>query len=168
VEANDLPETKHPYLPADRTSRIAGILDSIDDLVQHMSDGHTDAFLEIGITMPQAKMLYLVAADGGVRMSVLASRLGVTLSTVSGLVDRLVDGGLVDRHDDPADRRQVVVAVTAEGARLLERFRELNRRQMGDLLGTLADRDLATVSQAIGILARASARVPHPPEGDHP
>ena len=158
-----MPETKQPYVPDDRTRRISAVLDAIDDLVQHMSAGHNAAFLEIGITMPQAKMLYLVASDGGVRMSALASRLGVTLSTVSGLVDRLVDGGLVDRHDDPADRRQVVLALTPQGARQLERFRDLNARQMGDLLGTLGDPDLATVSRAITILTRAAAQMPHPP-----
>ncbi len=163
MKANDLPETKQPYLPDDRTRRISAVLGAIDDLVQQMSAGHTAAFLEIGITMPQAKMLYLVATDDGVRMSALASRLGVTLSTVSGLVDRLVDGGLVDRHDDPADRRQVVLAVTPQGARQLERFRDLNSRQMGDLLGTLGDADLATVSRAITILTRAAAQMPHPP-----
>ena len=43
-------------------------------------------------------------------MSDLVARLGVSLSTVSGLVDRVVDHGLATRREDPADRRQVVVA----------------------------------------------------------
>ncbi len=159
MKANDLPETKQPYQPDERTRRIAAVLDAMDELVQRMSEGHTVEFLEIGITMPQAKTLYLVATDGEIRMSVLATRLGVTLSTVSGLVDRLVDAGLVSRHDDPADRRQVVVAITPEGASLLERFRELNRRQLGDLIGGLADRDLVTVEHATTILARAAERL---------
>ena len=154
-----MPETKQPYQPDERTRRIAAVLDAMDELVQRMSEGHTVEFLEIGITMPQAKTLYLVATDGEIRMSVLATRLGVTLSTVSGLVDRLVDAGLVSRHDDPADRRQVVVAITPEGASLLERFRELNRRQLGDLIGGLADRDLVTVEHATTILARAAERL---------
>jgi DNA-binding MarR family transcriptional regulator len=159
VKANDLPETKQPYQPDDRTRRIAAVLDAMDELVQQMSEGHTAEFLEIGITMPQAKTLYLVATVNEIRMSVLATRLGVTLSTVSGLVDRLADAGFVSRHDDPADRRQVVVAITSEGARLLERFRELSRRQLGDLIGGLTDRDLVTVSHATTILARAAERL---------
>ena len=77
--------------------------------------------------MPQAKTLHLVAAEGRIRMSVLATRLGVTLSTVSGLVERLVEAGCVVRHDDPVDRRQVVVTLTPEGDALIERFRDLNR-----------------------------------------
>lgn len=161
MKANDLPETKQPYRPDERTRRIAAVLDAMDELVQQMSEGHTSEFLEIGITMPQAKTLYLVATVGDIRMSALATRLGVTLSTVSGLVDRLVDAGLVSRHDDPADRRQVVVAITSEGASLLERFRELNRRQLGDLIGGLTDRDLVTVAHATTILARAAERLAH-------
>lgn len=159
MKANDLPETKQPYVPDERTRRIATVLDSMDDLVQQMSAGHTAEFLEIGITMPQAKTLHLVAAVGEIRMSVLAGRLGVTLSTVSGLIDRLVDAGLVDRHDDPADRRQVLIVLTPDGASLLERFRELGRRQMSDLLDGLADRDLVTVSNATAILARVARQM---------
>ena len=164
-----MPETKQPDVPDERTRRIATVLDSMDDLVQQMSAGHTAEFLEIGITMPQAKTLHLVAAVGEIRMSVLAGRLGVTLSTVSGLVDRLVDAGLVDRHDDPADRRQVLIVLTADGASLLERFRELGRRQMSDLLGGLADRDLVTVSNATAILARVARQMSrHAAAGDEP
>ena len=85
--------------------------------------------------MAQAKVLYVVLAAGELRMSELAARLGVSSRTASGLVDRLVELGLLSRHDDPADRRQVVVATTPEAVALLERFRELNQRQLRELLG---------------------------------
>ena len=65
-------------------------------------------------------------------MSDLVARLGVSLSTVSGLVDRIVDQGLATRRDDPADRRQVVVALTEQGTAFLDRFRDLNAVQMRD------------------------------------
>ena len=159
MEANVLPETKQPYTADERTRRIATVLDAMDELAHRMAGGHTDEFLEIDITMPQAKTLFLVATEGQIRMSVLAARLAVTLSTVSGLVDRLVDAGLVSRHDDPADRRQVVVAITSEGAGILERFRDLNRRQLTDLLSSVTDRDLETVSRATTILARAAEQM---------
>ena len=76
--------------------------------------------------MPQAKLLYLLGASGELHMSDLVQRLGVSLSTVSGLVDRVVDHGLATRREDPADRRQVVVGLTPAGAAFIDRFRELN------------------------------------------
>lgn len=147
-----MPETKRPYRPAARTLSVERILDATDELMHRLSEDHSAEFLEIGITMPQAKVLYLASAEGGLRMSVLAARLHVTLSTVSGLVDRLVEAGFLARHDDPIDRRQVVVSATIAGRELIERFRELNRRQLRDLLERLPERDLAVVEEAIGLL----------------
>ncbi len=133
--------------------------------VDLISEWHAAEFLEIDTSMPQAKVLYLAASgEGGLRMSALATRLGVTLSTVSGLVDRLVDAGLAARRDDPVDRRQVIVSVTPAGNDLMERFRELNRRQARELFGSLADDDLDTVERAFELLAGAAGRV-HPGPG---
>ena len=80
--------------------------------MQRLADSHAPEFLEIDITMPQAKLLYLLGASGDLHMSDIVARLGVSLSTVSGLVDRVVDHGLATRREDRADRRQVVVALT--------------------------------------------------------
>lgn len=129
-----------------------------DDLMSRVAAGHTPEFLGIEISMPQAKALYLVATSGGIHMSALAGRLRVTLSTVSGLVERLVEHGLVARHDDPADRRQVVVTVTPAGLDLVRRFREFNEAHLGALLEALDDRELAIVAEALEALARAAAR----------
>ena len=93
-------------------------------------------FGDVGITMAQAKVLHVLAA-GPIHMTELVGRLRVTPSTTSGLVDKLVDQGLAARADDPADRRQVIVSATAAGLELMERFRELNSRQLRGLLATI-------------------------------
>ena len=134
------------------------IVEAYDALMARLMAAHRPEFLEIGVTMPQAKVLYLLEAAGSVHMSQLVAMLGVSLSTVSGLVDRLVDQGLASRSDDPADRRQVVVAPTPAGAALMQRFRELNSRELTRLLGTLSDGELETLAPAMESLARAAAR----------
>ena len=127
--------------------------------MQRLADSHAPEFLEIDITMPQAKLLYLLGASGDLHMSDIVARLGVSLSTVSGLVDRIVDHGLATRREDRDDRRQVVVALTARGADFLDRFRELNARQMRELLAILGDADLAVVRDALAALDRAAVRL---------
>ena len=92
-------------------------------------------------------------------MSDLVQRLGVSLSTISGLVDKEVDQGLAFRRDDPVDRRQVVVALTPAGRDFIDRFRELNARQMRELLELLGDDDLAQVRDALAALAAAASRI---------
>lgn len=126
--------------------------------MHRLADSHAPEFLEIDVTMPQAKLLYLLGAAGELHMSELVTRLGVSLSTVSGLVDRVVDHGLAIRREDPADRRQVLVGLTPAGTAFIDRFRELNARQMRGLLERLDDPDLATVRIALAALARVAAR----------
>jgi DNA-binding MarR family transcriptional regulator len=142
----------------DRSALVAHALDTYEALMAVLTSEHRPDFLEIGITMPQAKILYLLAATGELHLSELVTTLGVSLSTVSGIVDRLVEQGLVARRDDPADRRQVMVAPTATGSSLVERFRELNRGQLQRLLELLADDELRTVDLAMAALVGAVAR----------
>jgi DNA-binding MarR family transcriptional regulator len=129
-------------------------------LMQRLAASHAPEFLEIAITMPQAKLLYLLGASGELHMSEVVQRLGVSLSTVSGLVDRVVDHGLATRREDPSDRRQVLVGLTAEGADFVDRFRELNARQMRELLERLDDAELEQVRAALAVLSTAATRIP--------
>lgn len=147
-----------PGDPAERAQLIARVQSGYDRLMHLLSEMHSTEFVELDISMPQAKLLYLLASAGEVRMSALAVRLHVTLSTVSGAVDRLVERGLASRHDDPADRRQVLVTVTPDGIALIERFRELNEAQLSSLLDALDDRQLAVVAEGVEVLADTAAR----------
>ncbi len=162
VKANDLSEAKdrleaeNARVARDRGEATHRILAAYELMMARLMTAHRPEFLEIGITMPQAKVLYILEAAGEVHMSGLVAMLGVSLSTVSGLVDRLVDQGLATRHEDRVDRRQVVVAPTSAAEALIERFRELNTHQFVALLDVLSDYELGIVSRAIEILARAA------------
>jgi len=127
--------------------------------MHRMADSHAPEFLEIAVTMPQAKLLYLLGAAGDLHMSELVTRLGVSLSTVSGLVDRIVEAGLATRREDRADRRQVVVGLTPAGTTFIDRFRELNAHQMRELLDHLDDAELASVHTGLIALANAADRL---------
>lgn len=146
-------DTKQPA-PAD----IDAVVQRYDRMMHRLFEGHAPDFAEIGITMAQAKVLYVVMAAGELRMSELAARLGIGSSSASGLADRLVDLGLLRRHDDPADRRQVVVTATPEAEALLERFRELNQRQLRELLGQLDANELDLIDRALDVLGSAIDR----------
>jgi DNA-binding MarR family transcriptional regulator len=118
---------------------------------------HAPELQAIELTMSQTKAMYLLVASGRMRMSELAARLGITSSTATGAVDRLVELGLIERHEDPADRRQVVVSATPTAAATLEHFRELNSRRMREILGRLDAGELATVERAMQVLDAAVA-----------
>jgi len=146
----------------DRAAIVDEVVAGYEMLMQRLAGGHAPEFLEIDVTMPQAKLLYLLGAAGDLHMSELVARLGVSLSTVSGLVDRVVDHGLASRREDAVDRRQVVVGLTPAGAEFLDRFRDLNARQMRELLAVMDDAELAQARDALTVLQRAASRLAVP------
>lgn len=69
-------------------------------------------------TIAQYRALVVLASRGPQRMVDLAAALGVAPSTAGRLCDRLVGKGLVRRHRARADRRAVLVSVTAPGSQV--------------------------------------------------
>ncbi len=141
----------------DREAGIERVVATYELLMHRVASTHAPEFLEVGVTMSQAKVLYLVQAEPDLRMSDLSARLGVSLSTVSGVVDRLVDQGLLTRRDDPADRRHVVLRITEAGSTQLQLFRELSAGQFRALLSRMSGADLAVVERGLDILSAAAA-----------
>src|SRR5438094_6507570 len=67
----------------------------------------------IGLTLPQAVVMWTLGAYGGrATMSDLAHLTYQSGATVTGIVDRLADAGLVERERDRVDRRVVYVRTT--------------------------------------------------------
>ena len=154
-----MPETRAPYeegTTTERPARIGRIAAKFEALMAEVGRAHAPEFLEVGVTMSQAKVLHVVEAMPDVLMTELAARLAVSLSTVSGIVDRLVDQGLLARRDDPADRRHVLLRITEVGSTQLDLMRELSGGRFRELLGSMGEADLATVERALEILAAAA------------
>ena len=145
--------TKHsPVAPPPPIERVIA---AYEGFMHRLMATHAPEMNAIDLTMAQTKALYVVYAAGELRMTELATRLGVTSSTATGQADRLVELGLLERLADPHDRRQVVVRATPEATASLEHLRELNTRRMRDLLSRLSADDLAVVERSITVLAEA-------------
>jgi DNA-binding MarR family transcriptional regulator len=144
--------------PQARDATIEGVVRHWSELMTRSASWHAPEFLSIDVTMAQAKVLHLAALEPATRMSSLAARLGVTLPTLSGVVDRLVGLSCLERRADSSDRRQVMVAVTPQGAEVIERFRELGSRTLRTLLSGLEPDELAGLARGVAALvARAEA-----------
>jgi MarR family transcriptional regulator, organic hydroperoxide resistance regulator len=79
----------------------------------------------------------------------LAERLYVTKGNVSGLVDRLVEAGLVERRASPGDRRSHALHLTRAGRRLAERGIAVQADFVRQTLGRLPVSDLATLERLV-------------------
>ena len=80
--------------------------------------------IEFSISMPHIFLLSFIKEEGVSSVSDIAHHLGVTLSAVTSLVDKLVDMHLVDRKRSEKDRRLVLLEITQEGNKILEKVRE--------------------------------------------
>lgn len=140
-------------------------------LVELLSAMRTPEFPDPHVTMAQMRVLMLLSAVGEARMSDLAHQLGISPSTLSSLVDRLVEAGLANRHDDPRDRRSVLVSLAPAGYQMLDQFNELGADALRALLEQLGDTEIVTVNKAIELLVAAARRLSaqqHPPEEPTP
>src|ERR1051326_9613011 len=89
----------------DRLQRIQRILSCTETLSHGFNPTRDRTFLSCDLSMPQLKTLSYVTKNDGATSGQIAHRLGVGLSTITGIVDRLAEQGLVTRHEDPRDRR---------------------------------------------------------------
>ena len=108
------------------------------------------------VTLPQLRVLYHLRRHPGSTTGELARRLGITVSTTSGLVIKLVDRGLVVRGSLADDRRQAPLRLSDDGAALLGELSDDARSFLGDVADRLGP-DLDTVIHALELLADASS-----------
>lgn len=95
-------------------SALRRIVRAIDLHSRHLVD-------RFGVTGPQLVALQELARLGHAPVGVLARNVHVSHPTMTGILDRLAKRGLIQRTQDPADRRRMTVTATQEGHELLSR-----------------------------------------------
>ncbi len=101
-----------------------------------------------GLSLPQIRLLFVLAHFGPATINGLAERLQNSQSATSLLVDRLVQAHLAERTDDPADRRRAIVRLTEEGEALMGR-RRAGQQALLSWLGGLDETHLTMVIETL-------------------
>jgi DNA-binding MarR family transcriptional regulator len=143
----------------DRVARIQRILDCSGSLFHNINPGRDRAWLSVNLTMPQLKSLICVAENNGATSGQIARRLGVGLSTVTGIVDRLAEQDLVTRREDPDDRRITRVLPTPRAQVLVDELLRYRNEMITDLLSRLDSEQLRTVETAFDYLRDAITQI---------
>lgn len=140
----------------ERTERIA----AIDLVVRQITwQGQKQSLQtlsrpEIALTMPQMITLFAIRAARTCRMSELAEITQQSAGTLTGIVDRLIEDGLVGRVRDVEDRRVVQVALTPQGEERLCRVETARREDMARMLRYLDDEQLTDLESLLRLLLR--------------
>lgn len=112
---------------------------------------------ECGMTSPERGRLLWVVGDKSVRTGLVAQQLKLSAGAVTELVEGLVREGLVRRETDPEDRRAVVLALTAEGRRIRERYELAASSAVAQVLSRLSPPQRRRVRAAFADLNAAFA-----------
>ncbi len=76
--------------------------------------------IENVVSVPQLRVLMILTTRGPLHLTALAEDLGVHPSNATRACDRLVAAGLLDRRDNPADRRHLLLELTPVGRELID------------------------------------------------
>jgi DNA-binding MarR family transcriptional regulator len=104
----------------------------------------------------QLELVKLVRRAPGVSVAQAAAELGLAANTVSTLVRRLSDQGMLVRTADPTDRRIARLELPDELARRLGAYRDRRMVALGAAIATLDPDEQATIATATALLARVA------------
>ncbi|MDO8473861.1 MAG: MarR family transcriptional regulator [Dehalococcoidia bacterium] len=116
-------------------------------------------WLSLDLTMPQLKIELLLFTDGPARIGTLASGLGVSLATMTGIVDRLVHHGLLLRSDDPVDIRAVLCQKSDNGRELMARLWEQGQSQVTRILERMTQENLELIRSAMEVILQTVSTI---------
>ncbi|MGO8801186.1 MAG: MarR family winged helix-turn-helix transcriptional regulator [Roseiarcus sp.] len=105
---------------------------------------------EVNMTRAQWAVLKRLEMTQGAKQSELAELLDLQPITLARLIDKLCDLGLVERRDDPNDRRANRLYLTAKAAPVLVRLNALGERLIGQALDGLDASKIATLTKSMG------------------
>ena len=124
------------------------------------------ALAEHGVSAAKALPVLGIARLGeGVRQGVLADTLGVEGPSLVRILDQLCTSGLVERRDDPNDRRAKTLHLTDEGRALAAAVEAQLKALRAGFLAQASDADLAATVRVLASFETALEAVRHRPRG---
>lgn len=112
--------------------------------------------VEDRVTLPQLRVLVLIASRGPMNLNALAETMGIHASNASRSCDRLVAAGLLRRTESSLDRRNLVLELTEEGRGLIRTLIEHRREAIEAVLVQVPEsrrRALVNAMRSFGVAA---------------
>jgi DNA-binding MarR family transcriptional regulator len=130
----------------------------------HAAARFAERVAALGLTPPQAGVLRQIARCPAISQRALGARLGISASRLVGLIDELEERGLVDRRDDPADRRSYALQLSDAGLAMLKQVGTVAREHDQAVCEPLTPAERATLGRLLRRLAEHHGLTP----GVHP
>ncbi|SRR5581483_2509664 len=122
----------------------------INDLARMLKTHVDQQARRYGMTRAQWAVLARLGRAEGLKQSDLAESLDIQPITLTRLVDRLCDNGLIERRSDPNDRRAKRLFLTPQARPLMERLAVLGEAIMDDVLAGISESDIGLMLSKLG------------------
>lgn len=117
---------------AETGEQVDAIMLALQALVGVAAQSVTE--VEDRVTLPQLRVLVLIASRGTLNLNALAEAMGIHASNASRSCDRLVAAGLLRRTESSLDRRNLVLDLTDDGRQLIDVLIEQRREAIAVVL----------------------------------
>jgi len=106
----------------------------VGQLVRKLNLLNRDQKICYGLTMPQCYTIETLAQKGMFTMNELSREMGVSISTMTRIIDILVRDEVVWRKTNPEDRRQVCIKLTVKGRNLASKLKRCSEKYSKEVL----------------------------------
>jgi DNA-binding MarR family transcriptional regulator len=114
------------------------------------------AEVEDRVTVTQFRTLVVLHSRGELNLNGLAEVLGVNSSTAMRMIDKLLAAGLVTRRENPDNRREVLLGLTREGSRLVQRVTDRRQARIARIVTTMPAAERAALVRALTAFSDAA------------
>lgn len=135
-----------------RSSLPPRLFDNVAALRRRLTtqmDGSLSVFQELELSLPQAMAVMQLAERGPMSFSQLEKAVGRSQAATSHMVEQLEQRGLVERHQDPDDKRRRVVVIAPDGRRAVGRIEQVRRAALETVFGGVPGPVLARFDRAL-------------------
>lgn len=136
--------------------RVAKSLKRILDRVKKQM---VQQFKDVSLTGPQVMIIGVLSHSGQMKISDLSEKMGLSNSTVSGIIDRLEKQGFVERLRSEEDRRVVYVSLTPRArCSSIERFGGIEK-SFEDILRDASQEEIEIITKGFEVLEKIMDRL---------
>jgi len=107
-----------------------------------------------GITPPQGMVLGILSRENKLKITELSSKLSLSNSTISGIVDRLEKQGMVERVRSDTDRRVVYVQISPEFKEMHQSFHNRFEKNIENVMSKGTSEDLEKIFEGLSTLKK--------------
>lgn len=142
-------------------SKGIGVIKLLRQVMDALRQNMKQQYKDMNLTGPQVMVMHILAHHGEMKISALSEKLGLSNSTVSGILDRLEKQGLVERTRSKEDRRVVYVNASAEFGRNAQEHHQEIERKFAAMMHKATPEELDTILQGLDTLKKVMDRNKH-------